>query len=270
MEDEAVYYNGNKITLWHVERMFFQSRKGDMFVIGGVTGKIHVLSSLTNLFENNSLKFICRAEEELTIQKVFNLIEKLEERRVRTASRELQQRETKQMEDNLKEMNEATQIVITPEQAKVLHATSTDVGFKNMLEQNFTAVQLGIELEDTWENLESISGWCTDGYSKVLRAINNDTTQDHKNVFKTKEQAEASIALAMLSQLMAQERYNGNWKPDWGNSEESKYAIYFQKEKINKDFFETCSQFLAFPTPKKRDQFLENHRDLILKAKPFL
>ena len=78
-----------------------------------------------------------------------------------------------------------------------------------------------------------------------------------------------AIALAMLSQLMAE--VNGGWKPTFENFSLKQHSIYFEEEGII-----SCTpiymmlQFLTFKTEDIAKQFLENHRELILKAKPLL
>jgi len=106
-----------------------------------------------------------------------------------------------------------------------------------------------------WEELKTINGYF----------IDKGTTT--KRLFATKEQAETCIALAMLSQLMKD--VNGDWIPDW-TEEVKKFVIQFDKDNILKNWYYTFSYFLAFPTAEIRDRFLENHKELIIKAKPLL
>ena len=125
------------------------------------------------------------------------------------------------------------------------------------------------ELPKSWEGLVKISGYYTNIESEI-RACCNYSTSDkrQKNIFATKEQAEASIALAQLSQLM--KVYNGGWVADWKNNDEYKYCVYFFKNEITTDCSYSLNSFLAFKDEKTRDLFLENFRELILTAKPLL
>jgi len=117
-----------------------------------------------------------------------------------------------------------------------------------------------------WEDLEDIKGYyVTEG--STIDSANSTSINFNKNIFATKEQAEASIALAMLSQLMKD--VNENWIPDWRNSED-KYTLGFFNNKIITDYFQQTHQFLAFPTKTIRELFLKNHEELIIKAKPLL
>lgn len=111
------------------------------------------------------------------------------------------------------------------------------------------------KLPKRWEELEFIDGFFVSSLSDIAK-IGNNTTNDenNKNVFPTKEEAEACLALAQLCQL--RDRYNDGWKPNWEDGTK-KYTIYFNK-------------ILAFKTKELRDKFLENFRDLIEQAKPLL
>lgn len=119
-----------------------------------------------------------------------------------------------------------------------------------------------------WEDLDNIEGYWMSDTVEVVHSPSIGTLPNNRNIFATREQAEASIVLAQLSQLM--KNVNGDWTPDWGNNEEDKYSITFSNNKINRYFSIFYSKFLSFPTEEIRDKFLENHRELIMKAKPLL
>lgn len=118
-----------------------------------------------------------------------------------------------------------------------------------------------------WKDLYLIEGYYIDNDSDVQKLGSHVPTHTLRNLFATKEQAEACIALAMLSQLMKD--VNGDWKPDW-TKETNKYVINFYNEMIRTDFWKSTQNFLSFPTEEIRDTFLNNHRELIIKAKPLL
>lgn len=117
-----------------------------------------------------------------------------------------------------------------------------------------------------WEELKDIKGFFVDDDSIICDA-DCVVAKENKNVFATKEQAEASVALAQLSQLM--KVYNEGWVPDW-TVPDLKYVIYFHKDKIGKSFYFHTQYFLSFKTKEIREEFLENFEDLILTAKPLL
>lgn len=132
---------------------------------------------------------------------------------------------------------------------------------------NYTEQELTTKEVKCWEDLEIVDGWYLGSHSCISKAVGCSMHRDNRNIFATKEQAEATIAIAMLSQLMKD--VNGDWKPDWRNCND-KYVIIFVDEKIETPCYQSIRVFLAFSTREIRDKFLENHRSLIEKAKPLL
>ena len=143
----------------------------------------------------------------------------------------------------------------------------SDTELKQLALQTFPELKEK-ELPKSWEELGEIEGYFVTSCSKVLPMWSFHRDEDDKNVFVTKEQAEASIALAQLSQLM--KVYNDGWEADWNNGEKEKYSIMFYSDKIDVTTLTSLGSFLAFKDAKTRDLFLENFRDLILTAKPLL
>ena len=78
-----------------------------------------------------------------------------------------------------------------------------------------------------------------------------------KNLFPYKHQAEAVLALSQLLQL--REEYIGRWKPE-GNL---KYNIYFSRTGVSMQSGFNNYEVLSFPTEQMRDDFAEDHKELI-------
>ena len=127
------------------------------------------------------------------------------------------------------------------------------------------------ELPKTWENLKQINGFYTTTMSLinvVLRTvIPNRSNPTGRNVFKTEEQARASLALAQLSQL--RDVYRAGWVPNW-NSLDLKYGIYFTNKGANVHRMCNSNEFISFQDRETAELFLENFRDLIEQAKPLM
>lgn len=104
------------------------------------------------------------------------------------------------------------------------------------------------ELPKTWEELKEIKGYFVNSRS-YISTFNGSCLLDNRNLFATIEQAEASIALAQLSQL--REVYRQGWVP-------GEYS------------FVSINNFLSFQDEETRDLFLENFKDLIEKASPLM
>lgn len=124
------------------------------------------------------------------------------------------------------------------------------------------------KLPSSWEDLKKIEGYFIDDNSNVEFCL---VTPVHfnQNIFKTIEQAEASIALAQLSQL--RDVYRQGWKPDWSlNNLEDKYCIEFCNDELQIYNYSNFSYFLSFQDMETAELFLENFRSLIEKAKPLM
>jgi hypothetical protein len=122
-------------------------------------------------------------------------------------------------------------------------------------------------LPKSWEDLKIIEGHFVQGKDSECRHEKKYTSSDNRNIFSTKKQAEASIALAQLSQL--REVYRNGWVPDWKN-DEYKFCIEFYANETHKDYYYFPNHFLSFQDKETRDLFLENFKDLIEQAKPLM
>ena len=124
-------------------------------------------------------------------------------------------------------------------------------------------------LPKRWEELKELTGYYVDTYSTVDRyPFPSDAVISARNLWPTKEEAEASIALAQLCQL--RDRYNGGWKPDWEDADDEKACIVVHKGRAQADLVYQLYHVLHFKSEELRDKFMENFSDLIEKAKPLL
>ncbi len=124
------------------------------------------------------------------------------------------------------------------------------------------------DLPKSWEELKEVKGFYVTSHSKIAECYNGHKAYNiNENIFKTKEQAEASIAMAQLSQL--RELYRDGWQPDWTDYKD-KWCIILDKDKMRVFPFWYSSAFLSFQDKETAELFLNNFKDLILKAKPLL
>lgn len=124
------------------------------------------------------------------------------------------------------------------------------------------------KLPKTWEELDDIKGHYVNEFCSIFALSGGFANDDNRNVFPTREEAEASLALAQLCQL--RDRYNGGWKANWKNKKEDKYCIQIDGDKIRADVFCGFRHTLSFETSALCNEFIENFTDLIEKAKPLL
>lgn len=87
--------------------------------------------------------------------------------------------------------------------------------------------------------------------------------------FEDKEEAEAFVALGKLRKF--RKDWIGEWKPDYKNCSEPKFAISTVENKISKDGENyTVNSSMSFPTEKMRDEFFDTFKDLLEQAKTLL
>jgi hypothetical protein len=160
------------------------------------------------------------------------------------------------------------QVQLSLETAKEMYFNGSQA-LKQFALENYSKEELEKkQLPKTWEELKEYDGYFVDDYSNITTTSSNNPIIS-KNVFKTEEQAKASIALAQLSQLI--HVYNDGWVPDWSeNNFTSKYVIEIYENKPVTTTYAVTQRFLAFKTPEIRDEFLKNFESLILEAKPLL
>nr|DAQ02476.1 MAG TPA: hypothetical protein [Caudoviricetes sp.] len=143
-----------------------------------------------------------------------------------------------------------------------------EIDKENSTFENIVFKKIEKELPKSWEDLKILNGYYVNDSSEVDIFESYTTDEYNKNVFPTKEEAEACVALAQLCQL--RDRYNDGWKPDWEDYNETKYCIEFCQGRIETVDRVNCHKILTFKTEELRDKFLENFRDLIKIAKPLL
>ena len=125
-----------------------------------------------------------------------------------------------------------------------------------------------VALPKTWKELNEIDGYFIhSGSGDSVGVINVKSVTCNRNIFATKEQAEASNALAQLSQLM--QVYNNGWVPDWKDGD-WKYIIEAYEDRFVIEQRSSWISFLSFKTRAIAELFLENFKDLIIIAKPLL
>lgn len=77
------------------------------------------------------------------------------------------------------------------------------------------------------------------------------------------------LLLALCQLLVCREIYRDGWKHDW-KEDKVKYVILTRSNEIVKGKYESIKCTLSFQSEEVRDEFLENFRDLIEKAKELI
>ena len=110
-----------------------------------------------------------------------------------------------------------------------------------------------------------VSGWCLGGYSPLSCGVGK-WKDGRLNIFATQKQAKSALAMAQISQIMANdERFGGViTDEEWKDITLGKYVIIRgSNNTIFKDVVIYSWGFLAFHTKEQRDLFLEENKDLV-------
>ena len=120
----------------------------------------------------------------------------------------------------------------------------------------------------SWEELKEVKGYFIHQNSEInSRLVIDKAVAYNRNLFPTKEEAKAMLAMAQLCQL--RDRWNDGWKPDWKDNAVKSCIVSF-KNILYKDGYYSTSTPMAFKTRELRDKFMETFKDLLEEAKPFL
>ena len=123
------------------------------------------------------------------------------------------------------------------------------------------------EEPEFWSDKEDkeAKGYFIDCFSKIEYNSRTRYNQGNYRYFASRKQAKSALAMAMISQIMANdiEHFGGaitdeEWK-EWNR----KYIIYRIENNIEVSSTFTYYHFLAFHTEEQRDLFLEKYRKLV-------
>jgi len=124
-----------------------------------------------------------------------------------------------------------------------------------------------VEEPGFWSDKEDkeAKGWLINFESNII--FHTPTQYNHREhkFFATKKQAKSALAMAMISQIMANDIENFGGvitDKEWENGE-YKYIIYRHKNIISTAYAVGEYEFLAFHTAAQRDLFLEKYRNLV-------
>ena len=120
------------------------------------------------------------------------------------------------------------------------------------------------KIQKRWRDNEykTISGYYTHTDSCITYSEDHSNTKENYNLFATEKQAKSALAMAQISQIMANDERFGGVVTDEEWIDKSWYSII----RINNDLkisTRFCYELLAFHTKKQADLFLEENRDLV-------
>lgn len=111
---------------------------------------------------------------------------------------------------------------------------------------------------------EIITGCYIDTFSEIIPTSVQNTSSSY-NVFATRKQAMSALAMARISQIMANDERFGGVVTDeeWMNRHMIKFTIIKRLNLISLVPLYKDYEFLAFHTTEQRDLFLEENEDLV-------
>ena len=170
-----------------------------------------------------------------------------------------------------KEMKEERNITLTLDKAQEWYKKGGEL--KEIALQAFTEKELN-SLPRSWKEFCTCYNTIRDDEhyidvdSNLLRV--NDMISNHnrleiadRNIYPSKESAEAHLAMIQLEQL--RNCWWNGWEPIWDISQ--KYCIYLSHNEVQVRMCTNVARFLTFPTREMAIEFLECFRDLIELAR---
>ena len=110
---------------------------------------------------------------------------------------------------------------------------------------------------------KKIKGFYIHSNSGIFEFLGYNTKENY-NVFATEKQAKSALAMARISQIMANDaRFGGTITYEEWDSNEDKFIIERERNSITKGSTIMFYHFLAFHTKQQRDLFLEENEDLV-------
>lgn len=133
------------------------------------------------------------------------------------------------------------------------------VDFIKSMAAKFDSALRWRDKEDAW-----MKGWWIDGAAEICIAASVSNTPRYHNVFATEKQAKSALAMARISQIMANDkRFGGAIGEDEWNHGTTKYTIISCANRVVKRTNTLEYSFLAFHASEERDLFMEENMDLI-------
>lgn len=123
-------------------------------------------------------------------------------------------------------------------------------------------------LPTKWEDFDKkIDGWFINDNSNIIEVKSLPSINDNKNIWPTKELAEAALALCQL--IRYKDAWNEGWMAEFTN-EENKYVIFNHRNAICKGIATHANYTMIFKSISTRDEFMKQFTDLIQTALPLL
>lgn len=101
--------------------------------------------------------------------------------------------------------------------------------------------------------------------SSIIKTHGGYNYSENYNIFATEKQVKSALAIARISQIMANDERFGGFvsESEWDDVNLFKFVIGRTKNDIKVDICQVTYHFLAFHTRGQRDLFLDENMDLV-------
>lgn len=116
------------------------------------------------------------------------------------------------------------------------------------------------------ERYEEIKGFYIDCLSRIERSDMLYNTKHSYKLFATRKQAKSALAMARISQIMANDERFGGIVTDEEFENDNIWIYSINRNKNTIQMYQGThgvDHFLSFHTPEQRDLFLEENEDLV-------
>ena len=138
---------------------------------------------------------------------------------------------------------------------------------KGTISDNDLVIVEEVEVPEFWSDREhkEANGYYIDFLSSIIPKSKGRYYRDTYNLFATKKQAKSALAMARISQIMANdiEHFGGAITDKEWLETSVKSTIYRAGSRIELESTVYEYHFLAFHTAAQRDLFLKKYRDLV-------
>jgi hypothetical protein len=146
------------------------------------------------------------------------------------------------------------------------------VGYKLVQDgMNIKFAKIDEPLTGWWDKEDTVSGHYVGGDSEAYAADSHPRDKSNRNIFAKESQAKGMVAMAMLSQQLAD--VNQGWEPNW-KKYSCKWCIHGELEDGHFVFVVAgvwhLRHFLSFKTKEDAEKFLDENIKEIKLAKDFI
>ena len=153
-------------------------------------------------------------------------------------------------------------ITLTIEQAREM--LGKDAAIDQLIRANFTEDELKSKYPRTYEDLGDFYGYEVDEFGNTGGFVCSSLAEGARKTYHTPQQAIAfNYIYPQLTQLMA--RYRDGWEPNWGCRDQPKCCVSLDSPNLIVTEWYSYPQPISFQSREIAQQFIQDHRELIVE-----